>query len=168
MIDAKRTPLDLIDTVYTLAYWMTGSEAATNELFRRTYNAAEIDASETELLKAFRACYLNFFAHDSSRNVPASPYTPRNLPLSSIFKRYADIKLSVLLSEICELNHRDIATIIGKPVGTIRQWLSWGRKSLIKDTGEHVRQYGESGFASPREKTAGLGFSADLEEVDYR
>ncbi len=165
MIDAKRAPLDLMDTVYTLAYWMTGSEVATNELFRRTFDTAEINASETELLKAFRECYLNIFAHESSRNIPASLHTPRNLPISSIFKRYADIKLSVLLSEVCELNHRDIAIIIGKPVETIRLWLSWGRKSFIKDAGEHVWQCDTSGLATLREKTVKSGLSADLEEV---
>ena len=72
MIDAKRTPLDLIDTVYTLAYWMTGSEAATNELFRRTYNAAEIDASETHF--KIPTPDPEGFSYFSRTQVPSPPY----------------------------------------------------------------------------------------------
>ena len=37
MIKAQRTPMDLMDDIYTIAYWMTGSETAANELVNRTY-----------------------------------------------------------------------------------------------------------------------------------
>jgi DNA-directed RNA polymerase specialized sigma24 family protein len=43
-----------------------------------------------------------------------------------------DRKLSVLFSEICGLKHRAISIIIGKPLDTIRLWLSTGRKSFAE------------------------------------
>jgi len=32
MIRGKRTPMDLMDEIYSLAFWITGSEASANEL----------------------------------------------------------------------------------------------------------------------------------------
>jgi DNA-directed RNA polymerase specialized sigma24 family protein len=49
-----------------------------------------------------------------------------------LLQRDADIKLSVLLSDVSGLKHRTISHIIGKPIETIRVWLSAGRKSLAE------------------------------------
>ncbi len=109
-----------MDDIYSLAYWMTGSLSATNELVSRTYRHAAKGSSVKELFRTFRSCY-----YDSIPPIEAA-VAGHNCS--------ADIKLSVLLSEISGLKHREISEIIGEPLGTIRLWLSWGRKSLVDGT----------------------------------
>jgi DNA-directed RNA polymerase specialized sigma24 family protein len=132
MIKKQRTPMALMDNMYTLAYWMTGSEAAANELVSRTYMSAGSNASERELFKTFRVCYFDYFAHDRVGGISKSSRKPAERLVASLLQRDADIKLSVLLSEISGLKHQMISKIIGKPLDTIRVWLSAGRKSLAE------------------------------------
>lgn len=123
-----------MDDIYSLAYWMTGSLTATNDLVNRTYSLADLDTSEKELFKTFRACYFECYLQESivcSEEIPlrVSDYT------EDILRKWsADIKLSVLLSEIAGMKHRDISEIIGKPLETVRLWLSWGRKWFVNGT----------------------------------
>lgn len=35
MNDGNKTPLDLMDDIYSLAYWMTGSEKSASDLFKQ-------------------------------------------------------------------------------------------------------------------------------------
>lgn len=128
MIKEKRTPLDLMDDIYSLAYWMTGSEASATELVNTTYLHVDIDTPEREVFKTFRVCYFERFSHC----LPALAYIPVERLMESLLKRDADIKMSVLLSAISGLKHRAISKIIGKPLCTIRMWLSTGRKSLAE------------------------------------
>jgi DNA-directed RNA polymerase specialized sigma24 family protein len=128
MIKKKRTPMDLIDDIYSLAYWMTGSEASATELVNKIYLHVDIDTPERELFKTFRDCYFERYGHC----VPALASIPVERLMESLLKRDADIKLSVLLSAISGLKHRAISKIIGKPLGTVRIWLSTGRKSLAE------------------------------------
>ncbi len=58
--------------------------------------------------------------------------------VDSLMQWAADIKLSVLLSEISGLKHRQISEIVGKPVETVRIWLFWGRKLLSDPDPVHV------------------------------
>ncbi|MCX6178016.1 MAG: RNA polymerase subunit sigma-24 [Chlorobiales bacterium] len=131
MIKAKRTPLDLIDDIYSLAYWLTSSEAKAMELVHKTYLQADHKSSETELFKTFRVCYLESIGQHDALDLPETPCFSKETPEPEFLKQHAaDIRLSVLLSEISKLKHRTISRIIGKPLDTIRLWLSAGRKSL--------------------------------------
>ncbi|TLU82815.1 MAG: RNA polymerase subunit sigma-24 [Chlorobium sp.] len=130
MIRRKKTPIDLIDDIYSLAYWMTGSESAARELVYSTYLHVDRNTRERELFKSFRECLSRKLDEDISCSRPISPVKWKELPGMSLRERFADIKLSVLLSEITGLKHKDISKIIGKPLDTIRLWLTAGRQSL--------------------------------------
>lgn len=134
MIKEKRTPMDLMDNIYSLAYWMTGSEIEATELVNRTYLNIHIDTPEREVFKSFRECYLDSIDEDILLRIPESPCTQTEPPVTPLRRRFADIKLSVLLSEVPGLKHRDISKIIGKPLNTIRLWLSSGRRSFADGT----------------------------------
>lgn len=122
----RKTPLDVMDDLYTLAYWMTGNGMNASELVNCTYLNAEGDGSALELFRMFRACYFETSGLSVPEGHPAEPESV------SLRKRFADMKLSVLLSEICGFTYRDIAEITGMSVETLRIRLSWGRKLLFK------------------------------------
>lgn len=130
----NKTPVDLMDDIYSLAYWMTGSFTATKDLVNRTYSQVDLDTSEKELIKTFRACYLESYRVDIISVSEDTACRCNEITEASLRKWSADIKLSVLLSEISGLKHRDISEIIGKPLETVRIWLSWGRKWLVNGT----------------------------------
>ncbi len=121
-----------MDEIYSLAYWMTGSEASATELSNKTYLHVTPDTPESELFKIFRECYFDTFTCDNASCIPKPSCNPMERLGSAILKRDADIKLSVLLSAVSGLTHRAISKIIGKPLDTIRVWLSVGRKSLAE------------------------------------
>ena len=131
MIKAKRTPLDLLDDIYSLAYWLTGSETKATELVNSTYLNVDNESSETEVFTTFRACYLESIDQDDAGSLPETPCFSKEILAASLLEQDADIRLSVLLSAISGLKHRAISRIIGKPLNTIRVWLSEGRKSLV-------------------------------------
>jgi DNA-directed RNA polymerase specialized sigma24 family protein len=126
----NNTQLDLIDEIYSLGYWMTGSKKDASDLLRRTYLNADKNSSEAELIRRFRICYF-----DSIGQVPVSGFIEtldqsKESLTKSLWKWFEDIKLTVLLSEIPGLKHREIGEITGNTLETIRLWLSWGRKQL--------------------------------------
>jgi len=123
----------MMDDLYSLAYWMTGSEKSANTLVYSTYLNVQSNAPEQEVFKTFRACFFRSIDEHLSVREPESPAKQKEIQGLSLRQRYADIKLSVLLSEISGLKHRDISKIIGKPLDTIRLWLSSGRKWLAGD-----------------------------------
>jgi DNA-directed RNA polymerase specialized sigma24 family protein len=133
MIQIKKTPLDLIDDIYSLAFWMTGNENTSRDLVSQTYMNVDIDAPETELLKVFRECYIDNFGQAAGLDMHGISANTGSRIIDSLRHWAADIKLSVLLSEISGLKHRQISDIMEKPVETIRLWLFWGRKFLIND-----------------------------------
>jgi hypothetical protein len=132
MIEIKKTPLDLIDDIYSLAYWMTGSEKASTELVSNTCLNTDLEAPETEVLKTFRECYLDAYGQHSDLEIHETTEQPGGL-IDSLKQWSADIKLSVLISELTGMRHSEISDIIGKPVETIRLWLFWGRKFFAHD-----------------------------------
>ncbi|NTU58325.1 MAG: RNA polymerase subunit sigma-24 [Chlorobiaceae bacterium] len=132
MIEIKKTPMDLINDIYSLAYWMTGSEKASTELVSRTYLNTEINAPETEVIKTFRECYIDTYGQNAELDIHDTSGTSGGL-IDSLRQWSADIKLSVLLSELSGLKHAQISGIIGKPVETVRLWLFWGRKFFVND-----------------------------------
>jgi len=133
MMTIAKTPLDLLDDLYSIAYWMTGSEKDSRELVDCTYLQAGVDTPERDLLKTLRACYIDRFGQETDFCLSHKPCRSTSGLAAAIKKRAADIKLSVLLSEISGLRHRDISEILEKPVDTIRMWLFWGRKLLVHD-----------------------------------
>ena len=133
MIKAKRTPLDLMDDIYSLAHWLTGSETTATELVNKTYMNVDNESSETEVFTTFRTCYLDSIDEDDANSLPETPCFSKETPGMSLFKQDADIRLSVLLSAISGLKHRAISRILGNPLMTIRAWFSEGRKSLVHD-----------------------------------
>ena len=133
MIKAQRTPLDLMDDIYSLAHWLTGSETKATELVNSTYLNVDKNSSETEVFTTFRTCYLDSIDQDDAYSLPETPCFSKETPASTR-QQDADIRLSVLLSAISGLKHRAISRIIGKPIATIRVWLSEGRKSLVHST----------------------------------
>lgn len=131
MVRVRKTPIDILDNVYSLAYWMTGSERASEDLVTNTYNRAESDTGETELLKLFRKSYVDRYGQHAELHLCGNG--KHESEFVAMRKRAADVRLSVLLSEICGLRHKQISDIIEKPVETVRSWLFWGRKSLLMD-----------------------------------
>ncbi len=130
----NKTPLDILNDIYSLAYWMTGSEKASNELVNRTYVNADISMPETDILKMFRHCYVDSYGQDAELGMTETGNGTTKSILQKLRERAADVKLSVLLSEISELKHKQISEIMGRPVDTIRLWLFWGRRLLAKDS----------------------------------
>ncbi|MBM3162593.1 MAG: RNA polymerase subunit sigma-24 [Chlorobi bacterium] len=128
-----KTALDLLDDIYSIAYWMTGSEEHSRDLVNCTYLNADMNTPEQDLLKTFRTCYTDRFGQHTDFCL-SHRHCKGNARLgTAIRKRAADIKLSVLLSEISGLRHDMISEILEKPVDTIRIWLFWGRKLLVHD-----------------------------------
>lgn len=132
MIEIKRTPLDLIDDIYSLAYWMTGSEKASSELVSTTCLNADLKAPETEVLKTFRECYIDAYGQNTDLDIHETGNHQGGM-IDALKQRAADVKLSVLLSELTGMKHAQISDIIGKPVDTVRLWLFWGRKFFAHD-----------------------------------
>ena len=130
MIKEKRTPMDLMDDIYSLAYWMTGSEAKRDELVKSTYLHVDRNTPEREVFKTFRTCYFDSIDEAALLNEPKLSGKAKESKALSLRRRFADIKLSVLLSEIPGLKHRDISRILGMPLDTIRMWLFSGRRML--------------------------------------
>jgi hypothetical protein len=132
MIQIKKTPMDLIDDIYSLAFWMTGNEKVSSDLVSCTYLNTDFDAHEEQILKTFRNCYIDTFGQKAALDIHETATTVHGV-MDSMRQWAADIKLSVLLSEISGLKHNQISDIIGKPVETVRLWLYWGRKFLVND-----------------------------------
>ena len=120
-----------MDDIYSLAHWLTGSEIKATELVNNTYLNVDNESSETEVFTTFRTCYLDSIDQDDANSLPETPCFPKETLTTALFKQDADIRLSVLLSAISGLKHRTISRIIGKPLNTIRVWLSVGRQSLV-------------------------------------
>lgn len=128
----NKTALDLLDDLYSLAYWMTGSEELSQELVYSTYFSAHTGTEENLLLKTFRQCYVSRFGQQTDFSTTEQPGRCHPQLMDSLMQWAADIKLSVLLSEISGLQHSQISEIVGKPIETVRMWLFWGRELLSK------------------------------------
>jgi hypothetical protein len=126
----KKTASDLLDEIYSLAYWMTGSLEISSDLAYSTYKSADTAEEESELLKTFRKCYIARFGQFADFCTGEQSCKSHVQIVDSVMQWAADIKLTVLLSEISGLKHHQISEIVGKPVETVRLWLLWGRKLL--------------------------------------
>ena len=133
MKQIKKTPLDLLDDIYSLAYWMTGSEGASHDLVNKTYLYANTMTIERELLTTLRSCYVDQFGQHTDFCIGNKQCNSPLHLIDSLKQWAADVKFSVLLQEISGLKHRQIAEILGKPVDTVRLWLYWGRKLMANE-----------------------------------
>ncbi len=126
-----KTPLDLLDDIYSLAYWMTGDQGISQELVKKTYLYAAPQTEENVLLRTLRDCYVDQFGQNVEFTLIGKT-GKKNLQLLNSMKQWAaDIKFSVLLSEISGLTQRQISEILEKPLETIHLWLFWGRKLFV-------------------------------------
>jgi len=121
-----------MDDIYSLAYWLTGSEFEATELVSNTYLNVDNGSSDIDVFKAFRSCYFDSTVGDDESCLPETPCFLEQTLEHSLVKQFADIRLTVLLSAVPKLKHQVISRIIGKPLDTIRVWLSQGRKSLAQ------------------------------------
>jgi len=96
----------------------------------RTYLKVRLRATEIEVFKTFRDSYFDSFIHDKIACTPKPSCKPMAHLGEVIFQQEADIRLSVLLSEISGLNPSTISKVIGVPLDNIRLWLSSGRRWL--------------------------------------
>jgi DNA-directed RNA polymerase specialized sigma24 family protein len=130
MIKGEKTPKELKDDIYKLAYWMTGSLTSSQELVCDAYLKIGVDTSEIEAYKIFRKCYFDSFFHDKKTCITQHMNNTIEHLAEAMLLQEADVKLAVLLSEISRLKPIIISRIIGKSLDTLRLWLSIGFKLL--------------------------------------
>jgi hypothetical protein len=131
MIGGMKTRLELMDEIYSLGYWMTGSQKAANDLLTSTYLGTNIASSEPELIRIFRNRYFKSIGkQDTEGDFTDTLDQSKESLARSLWTWAEDIKLTVLLSEISKLKYCDISEITGKSLETIRLWLAWGRKQV--------------------------------------
>ena len=93
MIKAQRTPLDIMDDIYSLAYWLTGSETKATELVNNTYLNVDNKSSETEVFQTFRTCFLESIDQNDLFILPETPCVSKEIPETTQFKQNAEISL---------------------------------------------------------------------------
>lgn len=138
MRNQKKSALEYIDDIYNLAYWMTGNEASTGMLVSQLYLNLEEDVTAVELFSKFRGLYLNSFGQEILLNTDDLMLVEDSEVARAIVTLPADFKLVVLLSDIADLSHSEIAEVIGKPIDTVRSWLHWGRKLVGHEVAEKI------------------------------
>ncbi len=126
----KNTAAELLDDIYNIAYWMTGSTEGASHLVYRTYLKVSLKTSAIEVFKTFRDSYFDSFIHDKIACIPQPSCKPMAHLGEVIIQQEADVKLSVLMSEISGLKPCKIAKVIGVPLDNIRLWLTSGRRWL--------------------------------------
>jgi len=131
MNNVKKTPVDLLDDVYTLACWMTGNQQLSQDLVKKTYLYASPNFEENTLLRIFRDCYVEQFGQEADFWFTEKSSMENSRMTESLKQWATDIKFSVLLSEISGLPEQQIAEVLRKPLETIRVWLFWGRKCFV-------------------------------------
>ncbi|MBM3163102.1 MAG: RNA polymerase subunit sigma-24 [Chlorobi bacterium] len=127
-----RGPIELLDQIYTMAFWMTGSLTKTHDLVYRTYQHVDSDTSEVELFRTFRNLCNNRLDLENglSKQGTSSGNKQNDALVSALRQQEMDSIFTALLSDLCGLKHSSIAIILGKPLGTIRLWLSSGRRAI--------------------------------------
>ncbi|NTU94154.1 MAG: hypothetical protein HGB29_09600 [Chlorobiaceae bacterium] len=116
-----------MDQMYTIAFWMTGSLQQTYDLVYKTYERVNSHTSDIGLFRAFKEVY----NEDFSRKSTPPPYPSSDPAISILRQQDREIRLAVLLVEVCELHYHEIAIIMEQPIETIRLWLSSGRKTFL-------------------------------------
>ncbi len=132
MTKKKKTSREIMDNIYSIAFWMTGDHAVCYNLLKKTYLYAEPGSNEQVMLKTFRYCYVEDFGQEVNSWSSDEASNDNVMPLGDgLEQSAADIKIAVLLSEISGLTHRQIAKVLEQKLETIRLWLFWGRKVFV-------------------------------------
>jgi hypothetical protein len=127
----NRGPIDMLDQMYTVAYWMTGSLKKTNELVYKTYQQVDSGSNEVQLFKIFRKVYYEHFNADKfSLESHCTSENPVNFE-SENDNSEADGRLALLFAEVCKIKHRTLSIILDMPVDMIRKLLTSERKSML-------------------------------------
>jgi hypothetical protein len=129
----NRATYDLLDQLYTVAYWMTGSVLKTNDLVFNTYQKVDAETTEVEFFKTFRNVYYEHYTHNAPSLALNRTSGNGECLEAENHQHEADGKLAVLLAEVCKLKHRAISKILDKPVETIRLLLTSERKAMLTD-----------------------------------
>jgi len=127
----SREPLDLLDQMYTVAYWMTGSLKQTNNLIYKTYQLVDSETSEIQLFKTFRKVFYEHSRIDAPSLVSHEVCESEESPEPESQKLEMDGRMAVLLAEVCTLRHQTISSILERPIETIRLLLTSKRKSML-------------------------------------
>ena len=127
----SREPLDLLDHMYTVAYWMTGSLKKTNNLIYKTYQLVDSETSEIQLFKTFRKVFYEHYCINSPSLVSHDVCESEENTESERQKLEMDGRMAVLLADVCTLRHQAISSILERPIETIRLLLTSNRKSMM-------------------------------------
>lgn len=131
MPENSREPFDLLDQMYTVAYWMTGSLKKTNNLVYKTYQMVDSETSEVQLFKTFRKVFYEHCCLDAPALVPHHDFEHEESPESENGKQEMDGRLAVLLADVCKLKHHAISKILDQPIEKIRLLLTSKRKAML-------------------------------------
>ena len=131
MPDNSRDPLDLLDQMYTVAYWMTGSLRKTNNLVFKTYQLVDAETTEVQLFKTFRKVFYEHLCFGMTFLASHQDCENEESAESGKIKQEIDGRLAVLLAEVCKLKHQAISKILDQPVEQIRVLLTSKRKSML-------------------------------------
>ncbi|TLU82967.1 MAG: RNA polymerase subunit sigma-24 [Chlorobium sp.] len=134
MASKKWTPNDLKDNIYTLGYWMTDSYDGANDLLCRTYLRVTPETPAIEIFKTFRDGYFDSFINGKISCIPKPSSKSIEHMAEELIKQDADLKLTVLLSEIAKLETAAISKIIGRSVDRINSWILSDRAWLVGET----------------------------------
>lgn len=138
MTTSNFSPIELVDDVYNLAFWMTGDEASAGMLVSQTYTNPRMVCSKQELFRQFRTSYLKSFGQSATFDTQKVAMIPDADIARAVLSLPSDFKLVVLLADAEEMSHAEIAAIVEKPIETVRGWLRWGRKLLYQELGDKV------------------------------
>jgi hypothetical protein len=131
MHDNSREPLDLLDQMYTVAYWMTGSLKQTNNLVFKTYQLVDSETTEVQLFRTFRTVFYEHCCLDTSSLVPHHDFENEEWTDSVNNSQEIDGRFAVLLAEVCKLKHQAISKILDQPLEKIRLLLTSKRKAML-------------------------------------
>ncbi|WP_157098396.1 hypothetical protein [Chlorobaculum limnaeum] len=131
MYDNSREPLDLLDQMYTVAYWMTGSLKQTNNLVYKTYQLVDSETTEVQLFKTFREVFYEHFCFGMTSLKSHQACENEEYTEFGKYTQEVDGQFAVLLAEVCKMKHQAISKILDQPVEKIRLLLTSRRKSML-------------------------------------
>ncbi|HKW93056.1 MAG TPA: RNA polymerase sigma factor [Methylomirabilota bacterium] len=148
-----------LDSVYRVAFWLSGSPDEAQDLTQDTYERALRGRKgfvrtnmRAWLLTILRHRFLNLRRRDRivekvaledtaavDEPVPEVPITVMRQDLqAALAKLSSDLRLPLLLADVEELSMTEIASTLGWPVGTVKSRLWRARREL----GALLRDYG--------------------------
>ena len=99
----RREPLDLVDQMYTIAYWMTGSLKKANNLVYKTYQMVDSETSEVQLFKKFRTVLYAHLCLEVPSLVTHQDFQKYTLHMDSMNLSYAVGIKAILLKNILRI-----------------------------------------------------------------